>query len=73
MQNIKNYISEAYRYSDGPARAKEGAILEVELDNDGHFYWVDEKDYPNMKDWEIVPSKNSNGFVIKIGKLKDLD
>lgn len=53
-------------------RAHVGAILEVDLNYDGHFYWVDEKDYPNMKDWEIRESLSGDGFVIKIGNLKEI-
>lgn len=65
---VKSLINEAY----GDNRAKIGAILEVELKYDGNFYWVDEEDYPDMKDWEIRKSNNSNGFVIKIGDPKGL-
>ena len=53
-------------------RAQVGAILEVELRDDGNFYWVDEDDYPDMKNWEIRKSKNGRGFVIKIGEISRL-
>ena len=69
MQTIKDFIlSEGI----GDNRAKYGSILEVELRYDGQFYWVDEKDYPDMDDWEIRPSKNTRGFVVKVGKISDL-
>lgn len=67
MKTISDFINES-----SVNRAKTGSILEVELIRDGHFYWADEKDYPNMNDWEIRPSENGHGFVIKIGKLDDL-
>ena len=67
MKTINDFINEA-----SINRAKEGAVLEVELSNDGHFYWVtDEKKYSDMKGWEIR-KKDENSFVIKIGKLTDL-
>ena len=67
MKTINDFINEA-----SINRAKEGAVLEVELVNDGKFYWVtDEKQYSDMKGWEIR-KKNGNSFVIKIGKLADL-
>lgn len=70
MQNIKDFIlSEGI----GDNRAKSGSILEVELKGDGQFYWVDENDYPDMGDWEIRASKNGRGFVVKVGKIKDLE
>lgn len=74
MKNIKEFINaiacNCNEYYDD--RAVYGAILEVELRHDGHFYWVDENDYPNMKDWEIRKSGNGQGFVIKIGDIKKL-
>ena len=69
MKNIKDVISEALQSN---MRAEIGSILEVELIKDGHFYWVNEEDYPNMKDWEIRKSNNGNGFVIKIGDIKKI-
>ena len=72
MKNIKEFITTIACNESFDARATYGAILEVELKDDGAFFWVDEKSYPNMKEWEIRKSKNGRGFVIKVGKLADL-
>ena len=70
MQTIKDFI---LNEAAGNNRAKAGSILEVELKGDGQFFWVDEKDYPGMNDWEIRASKNGRGFVVKVAKIKDLE
>jgi hypothetical protein len=65
MKKISDFINEA-----SINRAKEGAVLEVELVHDGNFYWVtDEEEYSDMEPWEFRIIDDYS-FVIKIGKLK---
>lgn len=81
MRNIKDIINEAHygRGTTNEKRAIVGNVLEVELNGDGHFFWHTPKDsdwkdskFDEMKDWEIW-QWGDNAFVVKIGKLEDLE
>ena len=76
MNHIKT-INEMFRYDN---RAKVGNVLEVEVRNDGKFFWHTPEDddwekmrFNEMNEWEIRTETFGNTFTfyIKIGNPQD--
>lgn len=67
---VKKSLTEAYMKTvNADDRAVIGNILEVELKDDGKFYWhtPNESKFKSMKDWEINTDEMPRKFFIKIG------
>lgn len=72
MKSINDFLVDSINESSY-YRAKSGNVIEVELENDGHFFWhtPDDDDwdkFKDMKDWEVKTDEMPERFFVKIGK-----